>query len=162
MHRNLINAKHKRYQIFEVNTCLCGLGGVFFFFPRVSTGFKSQAVFSVPLNTTVFALRKSRSSNSYTINYWDDHSAQQSLVSPCLLQLDDVNTELSFRNNTTSSMIVMGHGFPSKIFFLPIIQLCRPRKHSTYPSQIKLPKKKIQMKRQSCEEIPFIFLFHQY
>lgn len=31
-----------------------------------------------------------------------------------------------------------------------------------YPSQIKLPKKKIQMKRQSCEEIPFIFSFHQY
>lgn len=32
MHKNLINAKHKRYQIYEVNTCLCGLGGVFFFF----------------------------------------------------------------------------------------------------------------------------------
>lgn len=30
MHKNLINAKHKRYQIYEVNTCLCGLGGVFF------------------------------------------------------------------------------------------------------------------------------------
>lgn len=25
-----MNAKHKRYQIYEVNTCLCGLGGVFF------------------------------------------------------------------------------------------------------------------------------------
>lgn len=141
MHRNL--SKCKTYEvpdrIFEVNTCLCGLGGVFF--SRVSTGFKSQAVFSVPLNTTVFALRKSRSSNSYTINYWDDHSAH-SVWSARVYFNSMMLTQNSFRNNTTSSIIVMGHGFPSKIFFLPIIQLCRPRKHSTYPSQIKLPKKK--------------------
>lgn len=79
----------------------------------------------MPLNTTVFALSKSRSSISYTINYWDDHSAH-SVWSARVYFNSMMLTQNSFRNNTTSSINVMGHGFPSKIFF--------SADHSTMPT----------------------------
>lgn len=104
MHKNLINAKHKRYQIFEVNTCLCGLGGVFFFF------LGCQLV----LNRRRYSLCLSTQQYLHFANL--GHRIPIQSITGMTIQLNRVwsarvyfSSILSFRNNTTSSMIVINY-----------------------------------------------------
>lgn len=116
MHKNLINAKHKRYQIYEVNTCLCGLGGVFFFFLGCQLVLNRRR-YSLCLSTQQY-LHLANLGHRFPIQSITGMTIQLNSVWSARVYFNSMMlTQNSFRNNTTSSIIVMGHGFPSKIFF---------------------------------------------
>lgn len=160
MHKNRINAKHKRYQIFEVNTCLCGLGGVFFFFLGCQLVLNRRR-YSLCLSTQQclhFANLGHRipiqSITGMTIQLNRVWSARVYFSSMMLTQnsLSGIIPHLQW-----SSWVMVSR---QKYFF------CRSFNYadleSTPHNLLKLNCQKKKMKRQSCEEIPFIFLFHQY